>query len=282
LNISRNTYKKLAGMLIEKNLTSTLKEAEATILAGKVFVDGEMIDKSGTLVASNASIEIIEDMPYVSRGGVKLEKAFLDFGLNALGKNAIDVGSSTGGFTDFLLQSGADKVLAIDVGYGQLAWNLRQSPKVIVMERTNIRNISLQKIPFLSDLTVVDVSFISIKTIFRNLLDITSDDGEILLLIKPQFEVAREDVQKGGVIRSKELHKKTLHDIIEAVNNYSIEIKNITFAKLQGAKGNIEFWLYVRKKIKKNKVNEINNEKTELNYDRIITNIVEEAHKYFK
>lgn len=282
MNVSKKTQKKIADVLVERNLTSTLKEAEAIILAGKVLVDGEKIDKAGTLVTIRASVEIIEDMPYVSRGGVKLEKAFLDFGLNARGKKAIDVGSSTGGFTDFLLQSGADKVLAIDVGYGQLSWNLRQSPKVIVMERTNIRNISPQKIPFLSDLTVVDVSFISIKTIFKNLLEITLDDGVILILIKPQFEVAREDVQKGGVIRSKELHQKTLQEVIEAVNNYGVEIKNITFSKLQGAKGNIEFWLYVKKTIKKNKITEINNKKTELNYDKIITNIVEEAHKYFK
>ena len=282
MNVSKNTQEKLADVLFERNLTSTLKEAGAIILAGKVLVDGKKVDKAGTRVAASASVEIIEDMPYVSRGGVKLEKVFLDFGLNARGKKAIDVGSSTGGFTDFLLQSGADKVLAIDVGYGQLAWNLRQSPKVIVMERTNIRNISTQKIPFLSDLTVVDVSFISIKTIFKNLLEITASGGEILILIKPQFELAREDVQKGGVIRSKELHQKTLQEVIEAVSNYGVEIKNITFSKLQGAKGNIEFWLYVKKKIKKNKITEINNKKTEPNYDKIITDIVEEAHKYFK
>ena len=282
MNLSKKTQEKLADVLVERNLTPTLKEAKAIILAGKVLVDGKKVDKAGTLIAASASVEIIEDMPYVSRGGVKLEKAFLDFGLNARGKKAIDVGSSTGGFTDFLLQSGADKVLAIDVGYGQLSWNLRQSPKVIVMERTNIRNISIQKIPFLSDLTVVDVSFISIKTIFKNLLDITSDGGEILILIKPQFEAAREDVQKGGVIRSKELHQKTLQEVIEVVNNYGVEIKNITFSKLQGAKGNIEFWLLVKKTIKKNKITEINNKKTEPNYDKIITSIVEEAHKYFK
>ena len=282
MNVSKNTQEKLADVLVERNLTSTLKEAKAIILAGKVLVDGKKVDKAGTRVAASASVEIIEDMPYVSRGGVKLERAFLDFGLNARGKKAIDVGSSTGGFTDFLLQSGADKVLAIDVGYGQLAWNLRQSPKVIVMERTNIRNISTQKIPFLSDLTVVDVSFISIKTIFKNLLEITAGGGEILILIKPQFELAREDVQKGGVIRSKELHQKTLQEVIEAVSNYGVEIKNITFSKLQGAKGNIEFWFYVKKTIKKNKITEINNEKTKANYDRIITDIVEEAHKYFK
>ncbi|MBU4292750.1 MAG: TlyA family RNA methyltransferase [Actinobacteria bacterium] len=281
MNVSKNTHKKLADVLVERILISTLKEAEAIILAGKVLVDGKKIDKAGTLVARSASVEIIEDMPYVSRGGVKLEKVFLDFGLNARGKKAIDVGSSTGGFTDFLLQSGADKVLAIDVGYGQLSWNLRQSPKVIVMERTNIRNISPQKIPFLSDITVVDVSFISVKTIFKNLLDITSDNGVILILIKPQFEAAREDVQKGGVIRSKELHQKTLQEVIAAVKICGVEIKSITFSKLKGAKGNIEFWFLVKKTIKKNKITEINNKKTELNYDKIITDIVEEAHKYF-
>lgn len=282
MNLSKNTHKKLADILVERNLTSTFKEAEAIILAGKVLVNGKKIDKAGEFVSWSASIKIIEDMPYVSRGGAKLERAFLDFGLNALGKKAIDVGSSTGGFTDFLLQSGADKVLSIDVGYGQLSWNLRKSPKVIVMERTNIRNISPQEIPFFSDLTVVDVSFISIKTIFKNLLDITSDNGEILILIKPQFEASREDVEKGGVIRSKELHQKTLQDVVEAVNNYGVEIKSITFSKLKGAKGNIEFWLYARNTIKKNKITKINNKKTELNYDKIITNIVEEAYKYFK
>jgi 23S rRNA (cytidine1920-2'-O)/16S rRNA (cytidine1409-2'-O)-methyltransferase len=273
---------KLSDVLVERNLAPYIKKAEAIILAGKVLVNGKKIDKAGKLVASSDSVEIIEDMPYVSRGGIKLERAFLDFGLNARGSKAIDVGSSTGGFTDFLLQSGADKVLAIDVGYGQLSWNLRQSPKVIVMERTNIRNISSQKIPFLSDITVVDVSFISIKTIFKNLLDITSDDGKILILVKPQFEVAKEDVEKGGVIRSKELHQKALQEVIKAVINYGVEIKSITFSKLKGVKGNIEFWLYINKTIKNNKIIKINNKKTELNYDRIISSIVEEAYKYFK
>jgi 23S rRNA (cytidine1920-2'-O)/16S rRNA (cytidine1409-2'-O)-methyltransferase len=282
LNVSKNTLKKLADVIVERKLAPDLKEAGAIILAGKVLVDNDRMDKAGTLIDAGSSVEIIEDMPYVSRGGVKLEKAFLDFGLNAQGKKAIDVGSSTGGFTDFLLQSGADKVLAIDVGYGQLAWNLRQSPKVIVMERTNIRNILTQNIPFLSELTVVDVSFISIKTIFKNLLEITSGDGAIIILIKPQFEAAREDVQRGGVIKSKELHKKILREVINTVNSYGIEIKNLTFSKLQGAKGNIEFWLYIRKTIKNNKINEINNKKTKANYDKIITSIVEEAHKYFK
>jgi len=268
--------------LVERNLTSTLKEAEALIMAGKVLVNGKKIDKAGTLIAENSTVELIEDMPYVSRGGIKLEKAFLDFGLNARDKKAIDVGSSTGGFTDFLLKSGAEKILAIDVGYGQLSWNLRQSPEVIVMERTNIRNISSQEIPFLSDITVVDVSFISIKTIFKNLLDITSDNGEIIILVKPQFEAAREEVEKGGVIKSKELHQKILQNIIEEINNFNIDIKGITFSKLKGAKGNIEFWLYIKKINKKNKTIKINNKKTGQNYDRMINNIVEEAYKYFK
>jgi 23S rRNA (cytidine1920-2'-O)/16S rRNA (cytidine1409-2'-O)-methyltransferase len=282
LDSSKNTYNKLVNEIVQRNLTPTIREAGALILAGKVIVNGKMIDKAGTLVSGNDIVEIIKEMPYVSRGGVKLEKAFLDFGLNAYGKKAIDVGSSTGGFTDFLLKSGADKVLAVDVGYGQLSWNLRQSSKVIVMERTNIRNVSNQKIPFLSDITVVDVSFISIKTIFKNLLDITSDNGEIIILVKPQFEAAREEVEKGGLIKRKEIHQKILQDIIETISNCSIEIKNITFSKLKGAKGNIEFWLYIKKISKKNKISEINIKKTKVNYDRIITDIVEEAYKYFK
>jgi 23S rRNA (cytidine1920-2'-O)/16S rRNA (cytidine1409-2'-O)-methyltransferase len=282
LDSSKKVQNKLADELVQRNFTLTLKEAGALILAGKVLVNGKRIDKAGTLVSNNDTVEIIKEMPYVSRGGVKLEKAFLDFELNANGKKVIDVGSSTGGFTDFLLKSGADKVLAIDVGYGQLSWKLRQSPKVIIMERTNIRNVSSKKIPFLSDITVVDVSFISIKTIFKNLIDITSDNGEIIILVKPQFEAEREEVEKGGLIKRKEIHQKILQDIIAAVNNYSIEIKNITFSKLKGAKGNIEFWLYVRKTNKKSKITKINNKKTTVNYDRIITDIVEEAYKYFK
>jgi 23S rRNA (cytidine1920-2'-O)/16S rRNA (cytidine1409-2'-O)-methyltransferase len=270
--------KKIIDILLERNLVASIDIAKALILEGRVKIEGAVVDKQGLMVDSKSSIEIIEKSPYVSRGGLKLEKAIEEFKLEVEGKNAIDVGASTGGFTDFLIKSGIKKVVAIDVGYGQLSWNLRQSPKVIVLDRTNIRYLDVKKLPFSADLTVVDVSFISIKTIFSKILDITEENGQILLLVKPQFEVEKDEVEKGGVIKNENLHLKVLTGIVKFIDSFDIEIVNLTFSKIKGARGNIEYWVYIRKISKKSK---INNKKTVLNYDKIITKAVEQSHNYF-
>ena len=279
MNTSKQKIKKkIIDILLERNLVASTDIAKALILEGRVKIEGAVVDKQGLMVDSKSNIEIIEKSPYVSRGGLKLEKAIEEFKLEVEGKNAIDVGASTGGFTDFLIKSGIKKVVAVDVGYGQLSWNLRQSPEVIVLDRTNIRYLDVKKLPFLADLTVVDVSFISIKTIFSKILDITEENGEILLLVKPQFEVEKDEVEKGGVIKNKNLHLKVLSGIVKFINSFDIEIVDLTFSKIKGARGNIEYWIYIRKISKKSK---INNKKTVLNYDKIITKVVEQSHNYF-
>lgn len=212
--------------------------------------------------------------PYVSRGGIKLEKAFSDFNLTAEDKKAADIGSSTGGFTDFLLKNGASEVIAVDVGYGITAWKLRQDPRVHLYERTNIRNLNISDIPYLSEITVVDLSFISIKAVFKKILEITDKDGIILLLVKPQFEARRQDIKRGGIVREITCHIEVLSDMIEFLNNFCVEIKGLTFSKLRGTKGNIEFWIYL-------KMSASNIKKPELNYDKIVRRIAEDAHKYY-
>lgn len=279
MNTSKQKIKKkIIDILLERNLAASIDIARALILEGRVKIEGAVSDKQGLMVDSKSNIEIIEKNPYVSRGGLKLEKAIEEFKLEVEGKNAIDVGASTGGFTDFLIKSGVKKVVAIDVGYGQLSWNLRQSPEVIVLDRTNIRYLDVKKLPFLADLTVVDVSFISIKTIFSKILDITEENGQILLLVKPQFEVGKYEVEKGGVIKNKNLHLKVLTGIVKFIDSFDVKIVNLTFSKIKGARGNIEYWIYIRKISIKSK---INNKKTVLNYDKIITKVVEQSHNYF-
>lgn len=265
--------KKLSSLLTDRKIVSSQKLAEAIILEGRIKVGDKIIDKPGTVVETDVRIEIIPKIQYVSRGGLKLEKVFSELGLNASGKKAIDIGASTGGFTDFLIKRGADKIIAIDVGYGQLSWKLRKSDRVILFERTNVRYLDARKLSFISDLTVVDVSFISIKKIFNKVLEFTSDNGEILLLVKPQFELKKEKVEKGGVIKDKRLHYEVLLDMVNFIERHPVEIKNITFSKLKGAKGNIEFWLYVIKTKVKEKIN--------LNYDKIISGVVDDSHSYF-
>ncbi len=221
----------------------------------------------------NSEIEIRSKKPYASRGGLKLEGAFKDLELNAKGKKAVDIGSSTGGFTDFLLKNGADKIIDIDVGYGQLYWKLRNSPRVILFERTNIRHLDTSKLPFDSDLTVVDVSFISIKKIFSKILELTKENGEILLLVKPQFELEKKEVESKGIIRDRKLHLKVLLDIAKFVEKYPVRICDFAFSKLKGVKGNIEFWIFLVKCSKQ--------AESVLNYDKIINSTVDRAHIYF-
>ncbi len=212
-------------------------------------------------------------MPYVSRGGLKLEGVFQELGLSAAGKKAVDIGSSTGGFTDFLLKNGAKKIIDIDVGYGQLSWEIRNSPKVVVFERTNIRKLDISKLPFTSEITVVDVSFISIRKIFSKILELTDTNGEILLLVKPQFELMKDEVERKGIIRNKNLHYKVLTGITEFITKFPVEVKNLTFSKIKGAKGNIEFWIFLIKSFKE--------AESVLNYGKIIKDVIDKAHFYF-
>ncbi len=216
---------------------------------------------------------------YVSRGGYKIEGAFKDFQMEASGKKIIDIGASTGGFTDFLLRAGADKVITIDVGYGILDWKLRNNPSVFVHERTNVRYLERDKLEFLADLTVVDVSFISVKTIFSKILEFTKEKGEILILLKPQFEVSKHEVEKGGVIRNKRLHTNVVSDTVDFILNNGLLLNDLSFSKIRGAKGNIEFWLYLKKEFYST---DLNIKKTVTDYDKIINSIVEKSHKYFQ
>lgn len=239
-------------------------------MGGCIRVEGRMIDKPGTLIGIDSEIVIIGPKNYVSRGGLKLEGIFEETGLKASGKEAIDVGSSTGGFTDYLLKNGASRIIAIDVNYGQFSWKLRTSPNIKLLERTNVRYLDIGKLPFLADITVVDVSFISIKVIFSKILEMTKTGGDVLLLVKPQFEVKKHEVGEKGIIREKELHKKVLIDIVDFISGFPIEIKKITFSKIRGAKGNIEFWIYLNKSIKKTG--------SGIDYDKIAGDTVSEAH----
>lgn len=210
--------------------------------------------------------------PYVSRGGLKLESAFDDFNLSAAGLQAVDAGASTGGFTDFLLQQGAKKVVAVDVGYGQLSWKLRQSEKVMVLERTNIRYLDARQLPFLADLTVADLSFISLKTVLQKLLEITRKGGTLLLLFKPQFELKKEKVQAKGVIRDQSLHLEALQDFFDFLSRFALKIANLSFSKIRGTKGNIEYWIYIIK----------NPTDNHGKYDKMISNVVARSHHYFR
>ncbi|MCD4669689.1 MAG: TlyA family RNA methyltransferase, partial [Actinomycetia bacterium] len=193
---------------MERGLVSSDREARALIMEGRIRAEDRIVSKPGDILLVDSKIEIISKQPYVSRGGYKLEGAFKDFGLSVKDKIAVDIGSSTGGFTDYLLINGAKKVIAIDVGHGLLSWKLRNSEKVEVLERTNIRYLDSRKLESHADFAVADVSFISIKKILGKIIEITVPDAGILLLIKPQFELRREDVKHRGIVKEKQLHIK--------------------------------------------------------------------------
>jgi len=260
-------------LLLEKGLASSEKEAIALIMEGRIKTVNNPNLKPGDMLPIDSKIELISKKLYVSRGGYKLEGAFNDLGLSVKNKTAIDIGSSTGGFTDYLLSKGAKMVTAIDVGYGLLSWNLRNCEKVEVLERTNIRYLDSSRLKCFADIAVADVSFISIKKILSKILEITKVDADMLLLIKPQFELRREDVRNKGIVKEEHLHIKALADIVKFLEDFSVYIKDIVFSRIKGAKGNIEFWIYLKKTT--------NSTKSKLNYDKIITDIVNKAHLFF-
>ena len=235
--------KRLDVLLTEQGYADTRSKAQAIIMAGHVYVDGQKADKPGISYEESVTIEVRGDVcPYVSRGGLKLEKALRDFGVKPEGFVCSDSGASTGGFTDCLLQQGAKKVFAIDVGYGQLDWKIRSDPRVVVMERTNIRYVTPEELGEPLDLSVIDVSFISLKIVLpaiKNLLK--PGQGQVLCLIKPQFEAGRDKVGKKGVIREPEVHKEVLDMFVELANRLEFTILGLTFSPVKGPEGNIEF-----------------------------------------
>jgi len=234
--------KRLDVLLTEKGFADSRAKAQAIIMAGQVYVDGQKADKPGISYEETVDIEVRgESCPYVSRGGLKLEKALRDFGVDPTGFVCSDSGSSTGGFTDCLLQQGASKVFAIDVGYGQLDWKIRSDPRVVVMERTNIRYVTLEDLGEALDLSVIDVSFISLKIVLPAIKALLKPDGQVLCLIKPQFEAGREKVGKKGVVRDPETHKQVLDDFVELAKNLNFTILGLTFSPVKGPEGNIEF-----------------------------------------
>ena len=234
--------KRLDVLLTEQGYADTRSKAQAIIMAGQVYVDGQKADKPGVSYEETVQIEVRgETCPYVSRGGLKLEKALRDFGVKPDGYVCSDSGASTGGFTDCLLQQGASKVFAIDVGYGQLDWKIRSDPRVVVMERTNIRFVTPEDLGEPLDLSVIDVSFISLKIVLPAIKALLKPTGQVLCLIKPQFEAGREKVGKKGVVREPETHKEVLDNFVALAKELNFTILGLTFSPVKGPEGNIEF-----------------------------------------
>ena len=233
---------RLDVLLVSLGLAESRAKAQATIMAGEVYVNGQKADKSGMEVDITANIEVRGSAcPYVSRGGLKLEKALRNFGVDPTGYVCSDSGASTGGFTDCLLQQGASKVFAIDVGYGQLAWKIRNDPRVVVMERTNIRYVTLEDLGELLDLSVIDVSFISLGLVLPVVKTLLKPTGQVLCLIKPQFEAGKDKVGKKGVVRDPAVHEEVLQNFISLAKSLDFTIRNLTFSPVKGPEGNIEF-----------------------------------------
>lgn len=235
--------KRLDVLLVERGFVETRTKAQAIIMSGLVYVAGQKADKPGMSFDETCELEVRgAACPYVSRGGLKLEKALRDFGVNPTGYVCSDSGASTGGFTDCLLQQGAQKVFAIDVGYGQLDWKIRSDPRVVVMERTNVRYVTPEQLGEPLDLSVVDVSFISLRIVLPVIKTFLKEHaGQILCLIKPQFEAGKEKVGKKGVVRDPAVHKEVLDDFVALTKEIGFKILGLTFSPVKGPEGNIEF-----------------------------------------
>jgi 23S rRNA (cytidine1920-2'-O)/16S rRNA (cytidine1409-2'-O)-methyltransferase len=242
---------RLDRLLVERGIASSRERARALILAGDVFVLGERVDKAGALIDPGADIVLRgEDNPYASRGGLKLKGALERFGIRVEGMTALDVGASTGGFTDCLLQEGARRVYAVDVGYGQLAWKLRSDPRVVNIERTNIRFYAGKEITEETeeiDIATIDVSFISLRLAIPPVLKLLRDGGILLALVKPQFEAGREEVGKKGVVRDPEIHRRVLKEISEFMAESGLKVAGTCESPLTGPAGNREFFVYALK-----------------------------------
>lgn len=239
---------RLDVLLVQQGLANSRELAKAYIMAGNVYVDGQKEDKAGTKVAVTAKLEVKgNQMKYVSRGGYKLEKAMDVFGIRLNGKICLDIGASTGGFTDCMLQNGASKVYAIDVGYGQFAWKLRNDERVVCLEKTNVRYVTHEQVPDEGDFASIDVSFISLTKVLPAVLGVLGEKGQLVCLIKPQFEAGREKVGKKGVVRDSSVHREVIEMIVEYARTQSLGILGLDFSPIKGPEGNIEYLIYLDK-----------------------------------
>ena len=238
---------RLDVLLVNRNLAESREKAKAIIMSGIVYVDGQKEDKAGTMFEDTVSVEVRgHTLAYVSRGGLKLEKAMTHFGVTLNGKICMDVGASTGGFTDCMLQNGAVKVYSVDVGHGQLAWKLRNDERVVCMEKTNIRYVTPEDIPDRIQFASIDVSFISLTKVLGPVKELLTEDGQIVCLIKPQFEAGREKVGKKGVVREKSTHLEVIESVIAFAKSIGYGIMNLEFSPIKGPEGNIEYLLYLQ------------------------------------
>lgn len=260
---------RLDVLITNRVLAESRERAKAYIMAGVVYVDGQKEDKPGLKVPVTAQIEVRQKMKYVSRGGYKLEKAMEVFPLTLTDKVCMDVGASTGGFTDCMLQNGASKVYAIDVGYGQLAWSLRQDERVICMEKTNMRYVTHEEIPEVIAFSSIDVAFISLTKILQSVYDLTQEEGEVVALIKPQFEAGRDQVEKHGVVKNPKIHEQVIHQVWDYATSIGFGVQGLDFSPIKGPEGNIEYLIYLKKW----------DEPTQLEKDKLIQKVVQASHE---
>lgn len=260
---------RLDVLLVEKGFFESRERAKANIMAGKIFIDGKRVDKCGEKVNVDSPIEFKgDDLPYVSRGGYKLEKAIKSFSINLQDKTCLDIGASTGGFTDCMLQNNARKVFSIDVGYGQFAWKLRTDPRVVCMERTNVRYVTAEQLGESANFASIDVSFISLTKVVPTVINLLDENGEVVALIKPQFEAGREKVGKKGVVREKSTHEEVITNIVDFILNNNLKVLGLDFSPIKGPEGNIEFLVYFTKNCDGG---------NEFDYE-LIKNVVEKSH----
>ncbi|GFZ30457.1 TlyA family rRNA (cytidine-2'-O)-methyltransferase [Clostridium zeae] len=256
-------------LLVEKGFFQSRERAKTSIMAGNVFIDGRRVDKSGEKVKVEAEIVVKgNDIPYVSRGGFKLEKAIKSFDIELKDKVCLDIGASTGGFTDCMLQNGSKKVYAIDVGYGQFAWKLRTDERVVCMERTNVRYVTEDQLAEKADFASIDVSFISLTKVTPAVVNLLQEQGEVVALIKPQFEAGREKVGKKGVVRDPETHKEVIKKIVGFILSLNLSIKGLDFSPIKGPEGNIEYLVYFTKA----------QYEADFNIDERIDKVVQDSH----
>ena len=257
---------RLDQLVFDKGYTDSREKAKAVIMSGDVFINGQRADKPGMQVSPETELEVrMKALPFVSRGGYKLDKALKVFPVDVSGKTVIDCGASTGGFTDVLLQHGAKKVYAVDVGYGQLAWSLRTDERVVNLERTNLRYVTAEQIPEILDAAVCDVSFISLKLVIPAVKNLLKPGADIICLIKPQFEAGRELVGKKGVVRDEKVHVSVVRDILDFMSEAGFAVAGLDYSPIKGPEGNIEYLLYMK------------NGKFE-SYDPDVEKIVQQSH----